>query len=58
MYWEGRGIDVILDKPATDSAAATSVRLGHFGIIHPEVLGNYKLTLPTSSMELNVQALL
>ncbi len=40
------------------AGSTRSVRVGHFGRIHPEVLANYKLALPVSSLELNLHELL
>jgi len=45
QYFPGRCVQILVaGKP-----------VGHFGIVHPEVLKNYGLTLPVSAMEINVE---
>jgi hypothetical protein len=63
FYFEGHGFDVLLDVPTPPDIAGaaievTTVRVGHFGRVHPEVLANYKIITPVSSLELNLHDLL
>jgi phenylalanyl-tRNA synthetase beta subunit len=61
FYLEGHGFEVLLDVPAAagaGAAAGSTLRVGHFGRVHPLVLEAYKIPLPVSAMELNLEALL
>lgn len=54
-YFGGRAAEVLLTSPHTDGKR---VRIGTFGILHPEVLGNFDILYPSSSMELNLEMLM
>ena len=56
MFLEGRSADIILDVPTADGVS--QVNIGHFGILHPEVLGHFKLLYPVSAVEINLEYLL
>jgi len=56
MFFEGRAADILLDVPSEEGLA--TVHLGHFGILHPEVIGQYKLLYPVSAVEINLEKLL
>lgn len=64
MFLEGMGATVIVedciisDGDSPTLTASNAVVLGNFGILHPEVLTNFKLLYPVSAVELNLQALL
>ena len=52
-YFPGRAAEILLTKPGSER-----VSVGTFGILHPEVLGNFDIQYPTSSLELDLEALL
>jgi len=52
-YFPGRAAKVLLTSPAGEK-----VRIGAFGILHPEVLGNFDIQYPSSCIELDLEALL
>ena len=54
MYFPGRAAEVILTSPASSE----KVRLGTFGILHPNVLKNFDINYPSSVMELDLELLL
>ena len=47
MFFAGRGADVILGGK----------KIGHIGILHPEVLENFDIVLPCSILEINLEPL-
>ena len=53
MFFEGRCADLMLD-----TVDGKSVRIGHFGILHPDVLTNFKLRYPVSAVEIDLEHLL
>jgi len=53
-YFPGRGAVVLLSNPALGKR----VRVGHFGVLHPEVLTNFDVAYPTSAMELDLEVLM
>ena len=52
-YFPGRAAEILLTSPKNDRAV-----IGSFGILHPEVLGNFDINYPTSAVELDLEALL
>ena len=54
MYFPGRAAEVILTKPGSSD----KIRLGTFGILHPNVLKNFDINYPSSVMELDLELLL
>lgn len=56
-YFPGRAAQVFLSKPST-GGLDNRVSIGTFGILHPEVLQNFDIQYPSSSVELNLEALL
>mmetsp|Transcript_4313 Transcript_4313/g.8263 ORF Transcript_4313/g.8263 Transcript_4313/m.8263 type:complete len:646 (-) Transcript_4313:64-2001(-) len=52
-YFPGRAAQVLLTTPSSER-----VSIGTFGILHPEVLGNFDIQYPSSSLELNLESLL
>mmetsp|Transcript_7565 Transcript_7565/g.9437 ORF Transcript_7565/g.9437 Transcript_7565/m.9437 type:complete len:654 (+) Transcript_7565:16-1977(+) len=55
-YFPGRAAEILLTKPGEDGFVRKSI--GTFGILHPEVLGNFDILYPTSSLELELECLL
>jgi len=53
-YFPGRAAVVLLTSPS----GGTRVPIGTFGILHPEVLGNFDIQYPASCMELDLESLL
>jgi phenylalanyl-tRNA synthetase beta chain len=54
MYFPGRAAQVMLTKPGSSE----KIRLGTFGILHPNVLENFKIKYPATVMELDLEHLL
>lgn len=54
VYFQGRCAQVWLTKPNTEG----KIRIGSFGILHPEVLANFSIQYPASCLELDLEALL
>lgn len=54
MYFAGRAAEVLLTKPGSPE----KIRLGTFGILHPQVLKNFDIKYPSSVMELDLENLL
>lgn len=54
MYFAGRAAQVLVTKPGSDQ----KIRLGTFGILHPNVLKNFDILYPSSVMELDLELLL
>jgi len=52
-YFPGRAAEVLLTKPGCER-----VSIGTFGILHPEVLGNFDIGYPSSALELDLEILL
>lgn len=52
-YFPGRAAEILLTKPGSER-----VSIGTFGILHPEVLGNFDIQYPSSSLELDLEDLL
>jgi len=52
-YFPGRAAEIWLTKPGEERKS-----IGTFGILHPEVLGNFDIQYPSSSLELNLEELL
>lgn len=51
-YFEGRCADILLYRDAKEP-----LKLGTFGVLHPEVLGHFELLNPTSIVEMDVEPL-
>lgn len=56
-YFPGRAAEILLTSPKNGKKEEPVV-IGTFGILHPEVLGNFDIMYPTSAMELNLDLLL
>jgi phenylalanyl-tRNA synthetase beta chain len=56
-YFPGRAAEILLTSPKNGTKEEPVV-IGTFGILHPEVLGNFDIMYPTSAMELNLDLLL
>ena len=56
-YFPGRSAEILLTSPKNGTKEEPVV-IGTFGILHPEVLGNFDIMYPTSAMELNLDLLL
>ena len=54
MYFAGRAAEVLLTKPGSSGR----IRLGTFGILHPNVLKNFDIQYPSSAMELDLELLM
>ena len=54
-YFPGRAAEILLTSPAT---SGERVRIGTFGILHPEVLGNFDVGYPASCLEINLEPLM
>jgi phenylalanyl-tRNA synthetase beta chain len=54
-YFPGRAVEILLSSPRT---GGEMVVMGTFGILHPEVLGNFDIMYPTSAVELSLDHLL
>jgi phenylalanyl-tRNA synthetase beta chain len=54
-YFPGRAAEILLSSPKT---GGETIVVGTFGILHPEVLGNFDIMYPTSAVELNLDPLL
>lgn len=54
MFFPGRSAEVLLTKPGQ----AEKIRLGTFGILHPNVLANFDIVNPSSVMELDLELLM
>lgn len=52
-YFPGRAAEIWLTKTGEERKS-----IGTFGILHPEVLGNFDIQYPSSSLELNLEELL
>lgn len=52
-YFPGRAAEVLLTTPGSKR-----VSIGTFGILHPEVLGNFDIQYPSSCLELDLESLL
>ncbi|KAL3144115.1 hypothetical protein ABBQ32_003906 [Trebouxia sp. C0010 RCD-2024] len=52
-YFSGRQADIFLE--ASTSSQKSEVRIGKFGIIHPEVLSKFDIPFPVSALELNIE---
>ena len=53
-YFPGRAAELLLTSPD----GGKRVQIGTFGILHPEVLGNFDIQYPASCMEIDLEALL
>lgn len=53
-YFPGRSAEILLTSPA----GGERVRIGTFGILHPEVLANFDIGYPASCFEINLEKLL
>mmetsp|Transcript_14929 Transcript_14929/g.24696 ORF Transcript_14929/g.24696 Transcript_14929/m.24696 type:complete len:637 (+) Transcript_14929:49-1959(+) len=53
-YFPGRAAAVLLTSPD----GGEKVQIGTFGIIHPEVLGNFDINYPSSCVEIDLEVLL
>ena len=53
-YFPGRAANVLLTSPSLGER----VKIGSFGILHPEVLKNFDISYPASSVEIDLEVLL
>lgn len=56
-FFAGRAMDIVLEEKAADGSIHRS-KLGHVGVLHPEVLRAYDIVYPCSYLEFNLQPLL
>lgn len=49
MYFPGRSADIILIRGGKE------IKIGNMGIIHPEVIEKYNITVPCSTVEINIE---
>jgi phenylalanyl-tRNA synthetase beta chain len=54
-YFPGRAAEILLSSPRTGGGM---IVIGTFGVLHPEVLGNFDIMYPTSAVELSLAHLL
>lgn len=55
-YFSGRQADIYLQASSSGSSdQPAEVRIGKFGVIHPEVLGKFDIPFPVSALELNIE---
>jgi len=54
-YFPGRAAEILLSSPRTGGGM---IAIGTFGVLHPEVLGNFDIMYPTSAVELSLAHLL
>lgn len=57
-YFAGRQANIYLQSNAGSSTAeqqGSELCVGKFGVIHPEVLGNFDIPFPVSAIELNIE---
>ena len=54
-YFSGRQADVILLASTNSSNQSSEIRIGKFGVIHPEVLSNFDIPFPVAALELNIE---
>mmetsp|Transcript_106401 Transcript_106401/g.297954 ORF Transcript_106401/g.297954 Transcript_106401/m.297954 type:complete len:643 (+) Transcript_106401:145-2073(+) len=54
MYFAGRAAQVMLTKPGSSD----KIRMGTFGILHPNVLKNFDILYPSTVMELDLELLM
>jgi phenylalanyl-tRNA synthetase beta chain len=52
-YFPGRAAAIMLTAPG-----GKQVQIGSFGVLHPQVLGNFDIQYPASCMELDLEALM
>jgi phenylalanyl-tRNA synthetase beta chain len=52
-YFPGRAASILFTR-----SEKQQIRIGTFGILHPEVLGNFDIQYPSSCVELDLEALL
>lgn len=53
-YFPGRCADILFTSPASDER----VKIGSFGILHPEVLQNFDILYPASCVEIDLEPLI
>ena len=56
-YFARRSAEVILLQPH-ESDDAPGLRVGTLGVLHPEVLGNFKIENPVSALEVSLEPFL
>jgi len=54
-YFPGRAAEILLTSPST---GGERVRIGTFGILHPEVLSAFDVGYPASCLEINLEPLM
>jgi len=53
-YFPNRAAEILLTRPGVEGR----VSIGTFGILHPEVLGNFDIQYPSSCLEMDLEVLL
>lgn len=55
-YFSGRQANIYLQASSSSSSSQQGeVRIGKFGVIHPEVLSKFDIPFPVSAVELNIE---
>ena len=54
-YFSGRQADIYLQASSSSSSQQAEVRIGKFGVIHPDVLSKFDIPFPVSAVELNIE---
>ena len=55
-YFSGRQADIYLQASSSSSSSQQAeMRIGKFGVIHPEVLSKFDIPFPVSAVELNIE---
>ena len=54
-YFSGRQANVFLQASTSSSNQPSEIKIGKFGVIHPEVLSNFDIPFPVSALELNIE---
>ena len=54
-YFSGRQADIYLQASSSSSEEESEIKVGKFGVIHPEVLSKFDIPFPVSAVELNIE---
>ncbi|CAO3689534.1 unnamed protein product [Umbelopsis ramanniana] len=57
-YFPGRSADIYLTYIVPETSRRATIKIGSFGVLHPEVLQNFELSYPTTVLEFNLEPLL
>ena len=64
VYFAGMGAEVVVKYSGEEQAKQAQVNVGdekvvgHMGVVHPEVLSNFDISYPTTTCELDIDALM